>query len=47
MSYWRFAILVLPTGFPGGLYGLLAFFFLSILTAIKVIQIYLPLLHKV
>lgn len=47
MSYWRFAIVVLPTGFPGGFYGLLAFFFLSILTAIKVVQIYLPLLHSV
>ena len=41
-SYWRFITVAMPASFPGGFYGVLAFIFLTMLCAVKVVQIYLP-----
>ena len=45
-SYVRFVIVALITIFPGGLYGFLAFVFLTLVCAVKLIQIYLAAMPK-
>ncbi|MBK8477807.1 MAG: hypothetical protein IPL39_16325 [Opitutaceae bacterium] len=44
-SYVRFVFVALLTSFPGGLYGFLAFVFLTLVCAVKLIQIYLTAMN--
>ncbi|EEF60667.1 hypothetical protein [Pedosphaera parvula] len=45
-SYVRFVIVALLTSFPGGMYGFLAFVFLTLVCTVKLIQIYLTAMSK-